>query len=31
MGKYTDMLYSLREQRNAAQSNFDSMMGRYGS
>lgn len=31
MGKYTDMLYTLREQRNAAQSCFDSVMGRYGS
>ena len=31
MGKYTDMLYSLREQRNAAQSCFDSMMGLYWS
>lgn len=31
MGKYINMLYTLREQRNDAQSCFDSMMGRYGS
>lgn len=31
MGKYTEQLHFLCEQRNATQSSYDSMMEQYGS